>query len=57
MKNPDPLKILATVAFWSFPIAAVSGGMYGDLAEGAAIGLAIAGLCLLTIITIDIWKQ
>jgi hypothetical protein len=49
-------KTLATIGLWSVPIAIFSGGMYGDWLTGVSVGLSLAALSLLTLITYTIWK-
>jgi hypothetical protein len=50
-------KTIATIGLWAVPIATVSGGMYGDWLAGVSVGLSLAALSLLTLITFDIWKN
>lgn len=50
-------KTIATLGLWSVPIATFSGGMYGDWLAGVSVGLSLAALSLLILITLDIWKN
>jgi len=49
-------KTLATIGLWAVPIATISGGMYGDWMAGMGVGLCLAAMSLLILITCYLWK-
>ena len=55
------MKIIATIGFWAIPIATLAGSVcetsMGGVSGGFAVGVAVSLLCLLTLVTIDIWKS